>query len=79
MPNVQYKCRNEHVVHFYLDLWLHVFECRQTCLIQTDVDPTFLFGLGEIRIMHVGIICIGRDRPSNRSGIDKNPDDILPY
>ena len=37
-------------------------EDRQLCLIQTDVDPKFLSGLGKIRIMHIGIVCIGRDR-----------------
>ena len=25
------------------------------------MDPTFLFGLGKIRIMRIGIICIGGD------------------
>ena len=34
---------------------------RQLCLIRTDVDPKFVSGLGKIRIMHIGIICIGRD------------------
>ena len=33
----------------------------QLCLIRTDVDPKVLSGLGKIRIMHIGIICIGRD------------------
>ena len=36
-------------------------EYRQLCLIRTDVDPKFLSGLGKIRIMHIGIICIGKD------------------
>ena len=36
-------------------------ENRQLCLIRTDVDPKFLSGLGKIRIMQIGIICIGRD------------------
>ena len=35
---------------------------RQLCLIRTDVDPKFLYGLGKIRIMRIGIICIGSDR-----------------
>ena len=34
---------------------------RQLCLIWTDVDPAYLSGLGKIQIMHLGIICIGRD------------------
>ena len=33
-------------------------EYRQLCLIRTDVFPKFLSGLGKIRIMHIGIICI---------------------
>ena len=33
----------------------------QLCLIRTDVDPKFLSGLDKIWIMHIGIICIGRD------------------
>ena len=37
-------------------------EYRQLCLIRTDVDPKFLSGLGKIRIVRIGIICIGRDR-----------------
>ena len=36
-------------------------EYRQLCLIRTDVDPKFLSGLGKIRIMRIGIICIGTD------------------
>ena len=33
----------------------------QLCIIRTDVDPKFLSGLGKIRIMGIGIVCIGRD------------------
>ena len=35
--------------------------CRQLCLIRTDVDPKYLSGLDKIRIMRIGIICIGTD------------------
>ena len=35
---------------------------RQICLIRTDVDPNFLSGLARIRIMRIGITCIGKDR-----------------
>ena len=50
---------------------------RQLCLIQTDVDPKFLSGLGKIRIMSTGIKCIGPG-PSNLSGLDENPDYTCP-
>ena len=45
------------------------------------MDSTFLSGLGKIRIMHIGSICIGRDwdlGPSNLSGLDENPDYTCP-
>ena len=40
------------------------------------MDPKFLSGLGKIRIMRIGIICIERDwdLPLNLSGLDKTPD-----
>ena len=37
-------------------------EYRQLCSIRTDVDPKFLSGLGKIRFMRIGSICIERDR-----------------
>ena len=43
------------------------------------MDLKFLSVLGKIRIMRIGIICIGRDRgPSNLSGSDENPDYTCP-
>ena len=43
-------------------LLMHHIKYRQRCLIRTDVDPKYLSGLGKIRIMRIGIVCIGRDR-----------------
>ena len=40
---------------------IQIYKYRQLCLIRTDVDPKFLSGLGKIRIMRIGFICIGRD------------------
>ena len=34
---------------------------RQLYLIRTDVDTKYLSGLGRIRIIYIGIMCIGRD------------------
>ena len=40
---------------------LHVGGVGETIDIQTDVDPKSLSGLGKIRSMLLGIICIGMD------------------
>ena len=40
----------------------HIFELQATLLKPAHVDPKFLFDLGTIWIVHIGIICIGRDR-----------------
>ena len=50
---------------------------RQLCLTRTDVDRKSLSGLGKIRIMRIGIICLERD-PSNLSDLDENPDYTYP-
>ena len=46
----------------YFKVFFYLNEYRQLCLIRTDVDPKFLSGLRKIRIIRIGIICIGRDR-----------------
>ena len=38
------------------------WQYRQLCLIPTDVAPKSLSGLGKTWIMHIGVICIERDR-----------------
>ena len=50
-----------------------------TLLNPDDMDPKHLSGIGKIRIMRIGIICIGRDwGPSNMSALDENPDYTCP-
>ena len=40
------------------------------------MDPKILSGLDKIRIMHIGSICIEKDR--DLSGLDENPDYTCP-
>ena len=49
---------------------------RQLCLIQTDVYPKILSGLGKIRIIRIGVSYMYRKEPgpSNLSGLEENLD-----